>query len=280
MSDNKELAIRPTAIVTSGVTECADLAKRFAQSTLIPEALRGKEADVFVTLLAGQELGLSPMASLRAIHVVKGRPILSADTMVALVLGRGAAAYFRCIEESDERATYETLRVGAPEPQRATWTIADARRAGLTGGNWTSYPRAMLKARCKASLARDVYPDVLAGCYDESEREEVEARPPTITRVHGADALDVEFTDAPPDAWSAFCAELAPVAGCDATAWSVEDAVACVSRQTDGLASGALRDALRPWSAVLARAGRDERIDRVRDACREIMASARRGSAG
>jgi hypothetical protein len=27
----------------------------------------------------------------------------------------------------------------------------------------------MLKARCKAMLARDVYPDVLAGCYDDDE---------------------------------------------------------------------------------------------------------------
>lgn len=189
MSNDKALAIRPAAIVPSDIGGFADLADRFAKSNMIPGDLRAKPDDVFVTLLAGHELGLTPMASLRAIHVVKGKPILSADTMVALVLGRGSARYFRCVEESDTSVTYETHREGAPEPQRATWTIKDAERAGLSGGdNWKKYPRAMLKARCKAVLARDVYPDVLAGCYEESEREEIEG---PRARAH-VDAVDAE----------------------------------------------------------------------------------------
>jgi hypothetical protein len=70
--------------------------------------------------------------------------------------------------------TYETKRRGAPKPQQLTWTLADAQRAGLGGGdNWKKYPRAMLSARCKAELARDVYPDVLAGVYETSEADEI-----------------------------------------------------------------------------------------------------------
>src|SRR5678816_486140 len=156
MSNDTQKAL---SIVPRTVDEVRNLARMFAASSLLPVDLRGKEADVFVSIIAGQELGLPPMAALRGVHVVKGRPILSADTMVGVVLGRGVAEYFSCVNESPTSVTYETKRIGAPSPQRCTWTLEDAKRAGLHGDNWTKYPRAMLKARCKAALARDVYPD-------------------------------------------------------------------------------------------------------------------------
>ena len=59
-TDQKSLAIIPTDI--GGFV---DLAGRFAKSALLPDALRAKPDDVFVTLLAGHELGLAPMAALR-----------------------------------------------------------------------------------------------------------------------------------------------------------------------------------------------------------------------
>ncbi len=168
MSNEKSLAIIPRTI-----GEVQTLAELFSKSSLLPEALRGKAADVLVSIMAGQELGLSPMAALRGVHVVQGKPVLSADTMVGIVLGSGLAAYFSCVAESDESVTYETKRVNSPQPQRGTWTMADAKRAGLTGNpTWAKYPRAMMKARAKAALARDVYPDVLAGCYDPDEASE------------------------------------------------------------------------------------------------------------
>lgn len=202
-TDNKSLAITPTDI--GGFS---DLAARFAKSALIPQDLRAKPDDVFVTLLAGHELGLSPMASLRGIHVIKGKPILTADTMVALVLGSGAAEYFICIDDTDDRATYETKRKDAPHQVQKTWSLADAKRAQLlSNDNWTKNPRAMLRARAKSILARDVYPDVLAGCYEESEADEIrnEVGEPTsvmsalpgLPTMKRADAVPVAMVDAP-----------------------------------------------------------------------------------
>ncbi len=174
MSNEKSLAIIPRTM-----QEVQTLADVFAKSSLLPDALRGKAADVFVSIMAGQELGLPPMAALRGVHVVQGKPILAADTMVAVVLGSGLCEYFVCIEDSQTSATYETKRKGAPTPQRCTWTVEDAKRAQLIkdGGNWQRHPRAMCKARAKAMLARDVYPDVLAGCYEEDEGREFTPAP-------------------------------------------------------------------------------------------------------
>ena len=165
-------------IVPRTLPEVSALAEVLAKSTLLPEGLQGKVPDVVVQILAGQELGLSPMAAIRGIHIVAGKPIIAADTMVALVLRSGLAEYFACIEDTDASVTYETKRRGSPIAQKLSWTVADTKRAGVQlKDNWRTFPRAMMKARAKSALARDVYPDVLAGCYDPDEIQ-VPAREP------------------------------------------------------------------------------------------------------
>lgn len=270
MSESKALAIRENSIIPTSVDGFADLADRFSKSTLLPDALKAKPADVLVTLMAGHELGLAPMASLRSIHVLKGKPILAADAMVAVVLSSGAAEYFVKVEESDESATYETKRKGAPIPQRATWTVADAKRAGLmANANWTANPRAMCRARAKSILARDVYPDVLAGCYEESERDEIEPRPmprPAVQPIHSVDA-DVIDVESEHDAWSSFLDALCPIVEEDTAGWPVERAVAAVKSLLDSAEKPtACDDIMRPVVAALDAGNGDPRIAEVRAA--------------
>src|SRR5678815_3623595 len=136
MSNDTNGASKALSIIPRTVDDVRNLARMFSASSLLPPDLRGKEADVFVSIIAGQELGLPPMAAIRGVHVIKGRPILSADTMVGVVLGRGVAEYFSCVEENGTSVTYETKRAGSPKPQRCTWTMEDAKRAGLNGDNW------------------------------------------------------------------------------------------------------------------------------------------------
>lgn len=185
------------AIVPRTIDEVHSLAEVLAKSSLMPDALRNKVPDVVVSILAGQELGLSPMAAIRGVHVVQGKPVLSADTMVALILGSGLAEYFSCIEDTDTRVTYETKRKGSPHVAKASWSTEDTKRAGLQSkDNWRLYTRAMMKARAKAALARDTYPDVLAGCYDPDEI----AVPISATRQTPAvvEAVDAEIVSEEP----------------------------------------------------------------------------------
>lgn len=278
MNDSKALAVRPTAIIPTDESGFASMAERFSKSTLIPTALRAKPEDVLVTLMAGNELGFSPMASLRAVHVVQGKPILAADAMVALVLGRGAAKFFRCVSATNESVTYETHRDGDPEPVRETWTIEDATRAGLMGNdNWKKYPRQMLKARCKSVLARDVYPDVLAGCYEEGEREEIERAPFRATATEAVDAEFVEGEKLPevtaPDPWPAFLAAIEPIAGDVTDGWSADR----VLEEVRGVAKEptsktAFNNAMKPWHAAIEAAGACPNADRVKAGFRAIYA--------
>jgi hypothetical protein len=156
------------------IEEATALSKTLAQSALIPEALRKKPEDVFVTILTGRELGLSPMQSLRGMYVVNGKAVMSADLMVALVLShRDVCDHFDLIESTDKIATYEAQRVGR-QPVRMGFSIEQASLAGLSGkGTWKAYPAAMLRARAAAALARAVFPDLVAGVYESGEGEEI-----------------------------------------------------------------------------------------------------------
>jgi hypothetical protein len=189
MSESKELVIAPRSF-----TEVQTMADVLAKSTLLPDALKNKPADVAFAVMRGAELGLSPIASICGIHVISGKPCLSADTMVAVVLASGHAEYFVETESNATSCTWETKRKGSPLAQRRTWTMEDAKRAGLaTKDTWRLYPRQMMSSRARSELARLVYPDILAGVQST---EEVESYSGPAVTAH-SDAIDAEVIETP-----------------------------------------------------------------------------------
>ena len=166
------------------IPEAFHLAGILVKSRLLPDSVQSPEA-AFAIIATGRELGLTAMQSLRSIHVIKGKTILSADLVAALVKSRrDVCAYFMLVESTTERATYKTQRVGEPEATTLTFTFDDAKRAQVTGNpNWTKFPAAMLRARCITALARAVYPDLAMGIYDPDELEAAPAAAPVAYEV-------------------------------------------------------------------------------------------------
>ena len=157
---------------------------KIATASQLCRVRRPEEAAVI--LLTGRELGLSPMQSLRGIYVVSGTPVLSADLLVAVVRRSGLCASWRVLESTPERCVITTQRSGESEPTTKTWTMADAKRANVTGKPiWSQYPAQMLRHRCAADLAREVYPDVVLGLYTP---EELEREPVVVTTAEVAQA--------------------------------------------------------------------------------------------
>ncbi len=132
------------------------------RSGMAPRSIKSAE-QVLVIALKGRELGIPPMQALSHIHVVEGKPTLSAELMAALVLRAGHR--LRVVETSSESCTVEGERADDPDhPQRVAWTMEDARRAGVSNkGPWRSYPAAMLRARAISALCRFAFADVLMG---------------------------------------------------------------------------------------------------------------------
>lgn len=168
-----ELQLEPRSM-----TEAKTLAGMMHESRLFLGSY-GHPAAILSTILAGRELGLQAMAALRGIHIVEGRPALSASLMVALILRSGLAEYFRPVSLSTESVTFETKRKGRGEkPITYTYTLDEARAAGLVKekSGWAKNPQDMLVARASSKLARLVYPDLLFGLYTPEElRETAEA---------------------------------------------------------------------------------------------------------
>lgn len=159
-----------TIISPRNLAEAKELATTLSAARTLPEALQQKPADVMAIVMAGAELGLAPMQSIRALVLIKGKPTLSADAMGALVKSRrDVCTWLRLVESSATIATYETLRNGDPGPTRLSFTIEQAAKAGLNGDNWKRFPDAMLRARALSALCRAVYPDLLLGVYDPDE---------------------------------------------------------------------------------------------------------------
>ncbi len=158
----------PQPFEPSNMNEAQQLAQTLSVSALLPDALRGKPADVLVTILTGHELGLSPMQAIRGLYIVKGRAVMSADLAVALVKRHTDCVYFKLVNSTDSVATYETERRGEGVT-KMSFTAEQARTAQLGGDNWKKYPAAMLRARCSLALARAVYPDIMLGVYDPDE---------------------------------------------------------------------------------------------------------------
>lgn len=151
------------------------MAKQLMQARgFLPQHLQN-EGQVLATILAGRELGLPPMASLRSIYLINGKVGLAADIQLALMKKAGIKHTWE--ETSEKRAALKLERSGdAPHVQ--AFTLDDAKRAGLTGGNWQKHPAAMLRARCVSAAAKAYAPDVLAGVYDPEELEALPAPEP------------------------------------------------------------------------------------------------------
>src|SRR5439155_11097999 len=93
----------------------------------------GHPAGVLATILAGRELGLPAIASLRSFHIIDGKPTMSASLLRALVLRSGLAEYFVCTERTPTQATFATKRKGDPNKVSLRYTIAAAKTAWSKG---------------------------------------------------------------------------------------------------------------------------------------------------
>jgi len=133
---------------------------------------------VLAVILAGRELGIQAMASLRAFHLIDGTPRLEATFIRALVLKSKLPKYFRCTERTATRATFETQR-GDDPPVSLSCTIEEGRQAFAgddkkwAASGWGKNPADMLVARAGTKLARLVYPEVCFGLYAVEEFDNV-----------------------------------------------------------------------------------------------------------
>ncbi|GHH29969.1 hypothetical protein [Streptomyces rubradiris] len=139
-----------------------DMATKLAATSFVPASLRGKPGDIAAAILAGSELGLKPMATLKSIDIIQGSPALRAHAMRGLVQAHGHK--IQLVESTDTYCKMRGLRKDEDTWQEVEWDIPRAQRLGLLGKDqWKKQPRTMLVARATGEICRLIASDVLHG---------------------------------------------------------------------------------------------------------------------
>lgn len=177
--------------------EIEQIGKAFVASKMFGDDM-DRTSMAITKIMAGQELGLAPFASMRAVHVIEGNATLSANTMAGMVKSSGKYDYdikkkdlTGCEVEFFEIRSGKRVKLGIE-----TYDVDEAKMAGMfdpectnaplehnirkitmykKGGgswqkdgcnckaNWKNYPKAMLFARCISNGVRTYCPDVFSG---------------------------------------------------------------------------------------------------------------------
>lgn len=161
---SNELALIPMA-------EMKEMANAVCKSGLF--AMQTPEAALTLMMICQSE-GLHPMQALKRYHIIKGRPSMRADAMLAEFQRQGGSVEW--LERTDTicKAIFSHQQGGKVD---VTWTIEMAKAANLIvikdsrgePGMWLKFPRQMLTARTISEGVRTVLPGVVAGIYTPEE---------------------------------------------------------------------------------------------------------------
>jgi hypothetical protein len=189
------------AIVPQSIEEIWRVSKMVVMAGLAPKALVGRKTGddavsaVAISIMAGAELGMPPMVSLRSFTVIGGRPALYGDGIINVTRRSKKAAYIRTgYDEVRGIGWCEAKRSDTGETKREEFSIEDAKRAGLwderpfvkkqdwttkewsdvpNEAPWFRYPQRMQKWRAAGYCLRELFADVLGGITDEYEAREI-----------------------------------------------------------------------------------------------------------
>ena len=120
-------------------------------------------AQMATKIMAGRELGIGPFAAVQGIHIINGRPAISANLIAAAI--KSSPKYdYRVLELSNEACEieiFERINGKLESIGKSRFTAADARAAGTK--NMQAFPRNMTFARAISNAARWYCPDLFSG---------------------------------------------------------------------------------------------------------------------
>ena len=165
-----DLAIRNN---DSSQLDPMSIAKIFRASGMFPDIQ--SEAAAATKIIIGRGLGLTDYDAMSGLHIIKGKAVLAANLMAAAIKRAGKYDYRSAVNDDEARIEFRqrTVDGGWETIGITSFTMEDAKRAGLGGDNWRKYPKAMLFARAISAGYKQHCPDALgaAPVYVEAHGE-------------------------------------------------------------------------------------------------------------
>jgi hypothetical protein len=197
MVEQTALAIRKPNSIIHDYSDLERAAKAMASSGYFTDSREFNQAAV--KIMAGQEMGFGPFASMNGIHIIKGKPGVGANLQAAAVKGSGKYDY-KIREITDKVCRLEFFE-GKESLGISEFTLEDAKKAGTQ--NLDRFPRNMLFARAMSNGVKWFTPDVFNGATvytpEELGAEVNEDGQPINTEWKPADTLAEPTTTTQPE---------------------------------------------------------------------------------
>jgi hypothetical protein len=109
-----------------------------SKSQLVPDHFKGKPEDCLIAMLIGREMGIPPMIALQKGFVIKGKFDVEVKVKIGVAQERVPDFDFEIVELTELKCTVKGGRKGK-NPQSVTYTMEDAKRAGLLEEKTNNY---------------------------------------------------------------------------------------------------------------------------------------------
>lgn len=157
--ENKQLVLKQMQ-PPSNMEELQRLANMMRASGFFKNA--EDVAKAAVKIMAGQELGISPIASMTHVYFINGRLAYEAAILASAVKRKGYD--YRVKEHTTEVCTIDFLNAKGEIIGTSSFTMKDAKAAGLDSKDvWKKYPRNMLYGRAMSNGCRWYCADIFGG---------------------------------------------------------------------------------------------------------------------
>lgn len=136
-----------------------------------PHYARMGQEGIFAIVAKARSLSIDPLDALNGgLYCVQGRVEMSAQMMNQLIRMHGHSVT-KDSKSDDSICILHGKRADTNDTWTESFSINEAKRAGIYSEKsaWGKYPRDMLFARALSRLARQLFPDVIKGCYVEGE---------------------------------------------------------------------------------------------------------------
>ena len=124
---------------------------------------------IYAMVNKAKSIGLNPFDALNGgMYYVQGKVELTSAMMNQLIR-MGKHSITKDKRSDDKICILHGKRADNGDTWTESFSLEDAKLAGIYRNQWLKYPKDMLFARALSRLARQLFPDVIKGCYVQGE---------------------------------------------------------------------------------------------------------------
>jgi hypothetical protein len=163
---SKEIVVKETEQMLEDIQNTNKMCQALMKS---PHYQKMGAPGIYAIVEKAKSIGVSPLDALNGgMYFVQGKVEMTAAMMNQLIRQNKHS-----ITKDKKSNEVVCILHGKRADNGDTWvesfSIEDAKKAGIYRNQWLKYPKDMLFARALSRLARQLFPDVIKGCYVQGE---------------------------------------------------------------------------------------------------------------